>query len=62
MVIENRLALDYLLAAQDGIFALLNNSCWFYGNADQKNEADKNKIKTHLKVLCEVRQGIYLGG
>ena len=38
--------------------ALLNKSCWgFYVNEKQKNETDRNKIKTHLKLLHEEKQG-----
>ena len=56
MVTETRLALGYLLAAEDGVCALLNDSCWVYVNPDQKNETDINTLKTHLKVIHELRQ------
>ena len=56
MVTETRLALGYLLAAEDGVCVLLNDSCRVYVNPDQKNETDINKVKTHLKVIHELRQ------
>ena len=56
MVRETRLALGYLLAAEDGVCALLNDSCRVYVNPDQKNETNINTLKTHFKVLHELRQ------
>ena len=49
MVTETRLALGYLLPAEDGVCVLLNDSCQVYVNPDQKNETDINKEKDTFK-------------
>lgn len=66
MVIRSQLALDHLLELQDRVCALLTfyvlhiAAGGVYVNQYQKNKTDRNKIKTHLKILPEVRQGFPL--
>uniref|UniRef100_A0A674J828 Envelope protein n=1 Tax=Terrapene triunguis TaxID=2587831 RepID=A0A674J828_9SAUR len=54
VVLQNRMALDYLLAAQGGVCALINESCCFYSNQDKRIETDVHNMMDHLKVLHNV--------
>ena len=56
IVIQNQLALDYILAAQGRVCALINTSCCFSVNQNQRIKTDTEQIRTHLQVLHEVGQ------
>lgn len=44
IALENHLALDSLLTAQGGVFAVINHSCWFYV---------KKQIQTDIKWIWQ---------
>ncbi|CAM5122255.1 unnamed protein product [Eretmochelys imbricata] len=54
VILQNHMALDYLLAAQGGICALINESCCFYSNQDKCIETAVHNMMDHLKVLHDV--------
>ncbi|XP_047407916.1 endogenous retrovirus group V member 2 Env polyprotein-like [Sciurus carolinensis] len=57
MVIENRLALDYLLAQEGGVCALANTSCCFYVNVSGQIETSAEKILQKAVWLKAVYPG-----
>ncbi|CAM4507462.1 unnamed protein product [Lepidochelys kempii] len=54
VVLQNRMALDYLLATEGGICALINESCCFYSNQDKCIKTDVHNMMDHLKVLHDM--------
>ena len=48
VVLDNRLALDYLLEEQGGIYAVANSSCRIYVNPSSQVEANTEKIQQQI--------------
>nr|AGI61272.1 envelope protein ENVV1 [Pithecia pithecia] len=57
VVMDNRLALDYLLAEQGGVCAVINKSCCTYVNNSGAIEEDIKKIYDHATWLHEFGKG-----
>ncbi|XP_067864805.1 syncytin-2-like [Heterodontus francisci] len=56
VVLQNRMALDFLLAAQGGVCAAINETCCSYVNEDQRIETDVHAIQDRVRLLDSVAQ------
>lgn len=56
IALENRLALDTLLAAQGGICAVINHSCCVYVNEKKQIQTDINRIWQASHLFQQVSQ------
>lgn len=56
IVLENCLALYWLLTAQGGVFAVVNHSCYFYVNEKKQIQTDINRIWQASHLFPHVSQ------
>uniref|UniRef100_A0A8C8SBZ1 Envelope protein n=1 Tax=Pelusios castaneus TaxID=367368 RepID=A0A8C8SBZ1_9SAUR len=52
--IQNGMALDFLLASQGGVCALVNSTCCVFMNQNKRIETDIKTIQNQLKVIHQV--------
>lgn len=56
VVLQNRMALDLIMAKEGGICMIINQSCCSYINQEKKIETDIAQIWQQSKVLHQVSQ------
>lgn len=56
VVLQNRMALGMLLAAQGGVCTVVNTSCCVYVDQSGRIETDIHKIWHQTKILHKVNQ------